>query len=62
MARINCEKVDCYFYSFTSGGGPRCKYDNHSLCCRDCSECKYYITRNHARIVVVNYVKERKGE
>ena len=55
-------KVDCYFYSFTSGGGPRCKYDNHSLCCRDCSNCQYYITRHHVRIVVVNYVKDRKGE
>jgi hypothetical protein len=59
---IDCEKADCYFYDHPSCGVPKCKFDNHSLINSDCSGCPYYITRNHARIVVVNYVKDRKGE
>lgn len=56
-------KDDCFFFGVVNGNFPACFYSSPktSKQCENCSECRRYISRNMARIIIKQWV-ERRGK
>ena len=54
---------DCFFFGAINGNIPACYYVTFKTGqeCNDCSNCKNFISRSMARIIVKEWIK-RRGE